>query len=168
MTRRPLQAVVIGSGDAPPQACQDAERLGAMLAQRGVVVVTGGGSGIMAAASKGASEAGGVVVGILPGDRVEGANRWCTVAIPTGMGHGRNALTALAGDLVVVVGGAAGTLSEVSLAWIHGRPILALTAHGGWSARLGGQAVDDQPRAPIVACPTLADLEREVDAVLAG
>ena len=168
MPHRTPQAVVIGSSDAPPEACRDAWRIGAMLAHRGVIVVTGGGGGVMEEACRGAREAGGTTVGILPGDRLDAANPWCSVVVPTGLGHARNAVTALAGDLVVVVGGAAGTLSEVSLAWIHDRPVLALTAHGGWAERLGGRGVDERPRPPVVACPTLDDLEREVDAILAA
>jgi len=100
--------------------------VGRGLADKGAVVVCGGRGGVMAAASKGAAEAGGVVVGILPGlDRAE-ANEWVTVAIATGLGELRNGLVVRGADAVVAVGGAYGTLSEIALALQSRVPVFGL------------------------------------------
>jgi len=143
-----------------------AEAIGQLLAARGITLVTGGRGGVMEAASRGAHQGGGLVVGILPGDSLEGANPWCTVVIPTGLGHARNAVNALAGDLVIAVGGSAGTLSEICFAWLQGKPILALCGQGGWAEELAGKTVDPRPRAPLLRCEGLEELERELDSLL--
>lgn len=82
----------------------------------------------MAAACQGAAEAGGTTVGILPGtDRAE-ANQWVTVAIPTGLGELRNGLIARTADVMIAVGGAYGTLSEIALALKIGIPVLGISS----------------------------------------
>lgn len=157
---RPLQATVIGDSDAPAKTLEAAERVGAMLARLGITLVTGGLAGVMEAASRGARRAGGLVVGILPSSRLEDANPWCTVVVPTGLGHARNALTVLAADFVVALGGGAGTLSEICFAWIHGRPVFVLEGYGGWSDRLGGSPLDHRGTSRIQVCRSLEELER--------
>ena len=93
-------------------------------------MITGGGPGVMEAASRGAAQAGGLVVGILPGrDRSE-ANRWVGVALPTGLGELRNGLIVRCTDALVAVGGAYGTLSEIALALTAGVPVVGL---GTWA-----------------------------------
>jgi uncharacterized protein (TIGR00725 family) len=163
MSPRPFQVSLIGPSEAPPATLAVAEAIGAALARRGVTLITGGRGGVMAAASRGAAQAGGLCIGITPGRDHSQANPWCSVVIPTGIGDARNAVTALAGDLVISIGGAAGTLSEISLAWIHGRPILGLTGHGGWTDALAGGAVDHRPRDPVQRCEDLDALLRAVD-----
>jgi uncharacterized protein (TIGR00725 family) len=96
------------------------------LAEAGAVVVCGGLGGVMEAACRGAAEAGGLTVGLLPGDNRAAANRWVRVAIPTGMGELRNGLVVRAADVVVAVGGEYGTLSEIALALKIGRPVIGL------------------------------------------
>lgn len=158
--RRPLQAAVIGDSDPPEHVIRMAEDLGRLLARLGITVVCGGLGGVMQGVSRGAREAGGLVVGILPSHRLEEANPWCTVVIPTGMGHARNVLTALAGDFVIALGGGAGTLSEICFAWIHGRPIFLLAGAGGWSDRLRGEPLDARATSVIRSCASLEELER--------
>ena len=117
---------VVGAGSASESLERAAASVGALLAARGVTVVCGGLGGVMAAVSRGASEAGGTVVGLLPGvDRAD-ANPWVTVAIPTGMGELRNGLIVRACDGMIAVGGEYGTLSEVALALKAGRPVVGL------------------------------------------
>jgi uncharacterized protein (TIGR00725 family) len=159
---RAPQTSVIGDSDTGRAQLLAAEEVGEMLAQHGITVVTGGRGGVMEAAGRGAMRAGGLVLGILPSADPRDASPWCSIVLPTGMGHARNALTALAGDLVISVGGGAGTLSELCLAWIHRRPILLYTGHGGWSDRLDEAGLDPRRGAPIRACPNLQSLEREV------
>jgi uncharacterized protein (TIGR00725 family) len=117
---------VVGPGDASPQEQQDAEAIGRALAADGAVIVSGGLGGVMAAASRGARKAGGTVVGILPGADRAAANEWVTIAIPSGLGELRNGLVVRAADVVVAVGGAYGTLSEVALALKTGTPVVGL------------------------------------------
>lgn len=112
----PAYVAVVGARAATDADLADAEAVGALLAERGAIVVCGGRGGVMAAASKGCAQAGGTVIGILPGlDRSE-ANEWVTIAIPTGLGELRNGLIVRAADAMIAIGGAHGTLSEVALA----------------------------------------------------
>ncbi len=165
MSRRPLQATLIGPSQAPTALLSAAEAIGAALAQRGITLVTGGRGGVMEAASRGAALSGGLVVGVLPGSELAQANRWCSVVLPTDLGHARNALTVLAGDLVICIGGAAGTLSEICFAWLQGRPILGLRGHGGWTDALAGQALDHRPQAPLQSCDSLDELLDALDSI---
>ena len=117
---------VVGPSDAGEQEQQDAETVGRALAHAGAIVVTGGRGGVMAAASRGAAEAGGVTLGILPGTDRREANEFVKIAVPTGLGELRNGLVVRAADALVAVGGAYGTLSEVALALRAGVPVIGL------------------------------------------
>jgi uncharacterized protein (TIGR00725 family) len=128
MSRTPYVAVV-GPGDASPQELHAAEEVGAGLAARGAIVVTGGLGGVMEAASRGAKSRRGRTIGILPGDDRDAANGWIDIAIATGLGELRNGLVVRAVDAVVAVGGGHGTLSEVALALKLGRPVVGV---GTW------------------------------------
>ncbi|HJQ44603.1 MAG TPA: dethiobiotin synthetase [Jatrophihabitantaceae bacterium] len=120
---------VIGPADADQTTCELARSVGGLLAAAGVTVVTGGLGGVMAAAADGATSAGGVAVGLLPGaDRADGSPH--TVLLPTGLGELRNALLVRAADGVIAVGGSWGTMSEIALAQRTGVPVVVL---GGWS-----------------------------------
>jgi uncharacterized protein (TIGR00725 family) len=126
---RRLYVAVVGPGEADERQIADAEEIGRELAAAGVIVVCGGLGGVMEAASRGAAEPGGTVVGLLPGrDRVAG-NRWLTIALPTGLGELRNGLIIRCADAVIAVGGAYGTLSEVALALKAG---VAVVGIGTW------------------------------------
>lgn len=164
--RRAPQVVVIGDSAAPPALLRTAEALGTRIARLGCTLITGGRGGIMEAASRGARRAGGVVIGIVPGSGFAEGNRWCSVVLPTGLGHARNALTALAGDVVVAVGGGAGTLSELAFAWMHGRPILVLQGTGGWADGLPGDGLDARRSSTITACADLDACEQALRALL--
>ncbi|MCW5892569.1 MAG: TIGR00725 family protein [bacterium] len=123
---RPLQIAVAGGGTCGPRAARQAETLGRALAEGGAVVICGGLGGAMAAVSRGARAAGGLVVGLLPGYAHADGNPWLGVALPTGIGHARNVLVAAAGDVLVALPGAHGTLSEIALARVLGRPVVVL------------------------------------------
>ncbi len=113
-----------------------AHDVGRLLAEAGAVVVCGGLGGVMEAACRGAKEAGGLTVGILPGYDRRAANRWVDVAIATGLGEARNTLVVRASDAVIAIGGEYGTLSEIAFALKLGRPVVGLST---WSlARTGG------------------------------
>jgi len=122
MVARRIQVSVIGSG--PHEAA--AREVGRLLAGRGCVVVTGGLDEVMAWALRGAREAGGTTLAILPGERREHANRWADHVVVTGIGHARNLAVAASGDAVIAVGGSYGTLAEIAFALRLGRRVVAL------------------------------------------
>ena len=124
-----IHVAVVGAGDGPPDLLARAEAVGRGLAEGGAVLVCGGLGGVMEAACRGARDAGGLTVGLLPGDDRSAANPWVAVAIPTGLGELRNGLVVRAADAVVAVGGAFGTLSEIALALKRGTPVIGL---GTW------------------------------------
>ena len=119
----------MGAGFASPQQTDAAEAVGRALAEAGAVVICGGLGGVMEAACRGAKEAGGTTVGILPGHDRSAANPYVDVAIATGFGEARNALVVRAADALIAVGGEYGTLSEIALAVKAGKPVVGL---GSW------------------------------------
>jgi uncharacterized protein (TIGR00725 family) len=125
-TRRPVIAVV-GSGTCSNEVASAAYEIGRLIAENGGVVVTGGMTGVMEAASRGAHDAGGLVLGILPGIDASEANEAVDVAIPTGMGQLRNGLVVSAGEAVIAVAGEWGTFSEIGFALKTGKPVI------GWN-----------------------------------
>lgn len=156
--RRP-QVGIIGSSEADDAMMRLAFGAGAVVAKLGAALVTGGRDGIMAAASRACAEAGGIVIGVLPGTGMDEANSHCHYVIPTGLGWARNVITAIAGDVIIVIGGAAGTLSEIAYAWMYDRPIIALSESGGWAKRLAGHSIDHRRKDTIVDCRTIEELE---------
>jgi len=128
MTKGPVIAVVGGSA-VDDRTYLVAKEVGRLLAEADAVVINGGYSGVMEAASWGASEAGGTVIGILQGTDTGEGNAHLTHAIATGMGKGRNTIIAISCDAMIAIDGGYGTLSEVAQALNHGRPVVAL---GSW------------------------------------
>lgn len=123
---RPLRIAVVGGSRATEEEAAAARRLGAEVATAGAVVVCGGRGGVMEAVARGAAEAGGWTVGILPGADEAEANPWIRLPLPTGMGEARNALVVRSAQAVVAVGGGWGTLSEIALAGAVGCPVALL------------------------------------------
>jgi uncharacterized protein (TIGR00725 family) len=121
---------VVGAGRSDPAVDRVAEEVGACIGRSGAVLVCGGLGGVMEAACRGAAATGGITVGILPGEDRRAANRWVTVAIPSGLGEARNALVVRTAEVVVAVGGEYGTLSEIALALKIGRPVVGV---GTWT-----------------------------------
>lgn len=120
---------VVGSGDTEKRHDPLAMEVGSLIARHGAVMVCGGLSGIMEAASRGAAQEGGTTIGILPGsDKVE-ANPHITFPIPTGLGVARNVLVVRTADVLIALPGGPGTLSEIALALNIGKPVVDL---GGW------------------------------------
>ncbi len=131
---------VIGASNATEWELTTAEALGRALAEAGCVLVCGGLGGVMNAAARGAEGAGGVSIGILPGDDRDDSSRHLTVAIATGFGEARNAIVARSADAVVAVGGEFGTLSEIALALKMSKPVIGI---GTWE--LGRDDLDSDP-----------------------
>jgi hypothetical protein len=120
---------VIGAGDCDADAADTARELGRLLAVEGYTLICGGRGGIMAAASQGATEAGGQTIGVLPGLSRQDANASITIPLATGLGHMRNYLVVLNADAVVALDGEWGTLSEIALAKKIGRQVVGM---GRW------------------------------------
>jgi len=117
---------VCGASQATPSQLDAAREVGKLLAESGAVVINGGLDGVSGAASECAPLAGGMVVGLLPGEDRVGANGNLTLALPTGMGQARNLLIVTAAESVIAIGQGWGTLSEIALAKRLGRPLVAL------------------------------------------
>ena len=122
---------VIGGSECTADERALAQEVGRLLAQAGVGVVCGGRGGVMEAACRGAREAGGLTIGILPGEAADEGNPHLTAALPTGMGEARNVIVVKAGEAVIAIGGGLGTLSEIAHALRLGKPVVAL---GSWRA----------------------------------
>jgi uncharacterized protein (TIGR00725 family) len=120
-----------------------AEEVGRRLAVAGVVLVCGGGGGVMEAASRGAAEAGGEVIGIVPGTSPDDANQYCSHVVATGIGHARNLAVVCSGEAVIAIGGEWGTLSEIGFARVIGHEVVALRSWemNGREGMAGGPGV---------------------------
>lgn len=125
MKRKPIIAV-IGAGQASRTGYEKAYEVGRQIAASGAVLLCGGLGGIMEAASRGCSEADGMVVGILPGSEGEDANAYVQIALPTNLGHARNVVIAHSANALVAVEGGYGTLSEMAVALKLGRRVVTL------------------------------------------
>jgi uncharacterized protein (TIGR00725 family) len=128
VTDRPYVALV-GSGTAAGDLYEKARTVGRLVAERGGTVVCGGLSGVMEAAARGATEAGGVSIGLLPDEDRRRQNSYLTYSVATGTGQARNLAVVCSGDVVIAVGGEYGTLSEIGLARKIGRRVVVLE---GW------------------------------------
>ena len=117
---------VFGGRDASPELLEKAELFGKMVAENGWLLMCGGRMGIMEAVSKGCYEAGGTVIGILPGIDHQDANPYLSIPIATGIGLARNEILACACDVAVAIGGKYGTLSETGHALQYGKPMISL------------------------------------------
>jgi len=150
---RPPQIAVIGKGTPDPEVEQLAFDVGDRLARAGAVVVCGGLGGVMDGASRGASSAGGTVIGIVPTTETADANPYCTHVVATGVGHARNLAVVSSGDAVIAVGGEWGTLSEIAFARALGRTVVALeswTVSGPGPMEAGpGIEVVSEPQAAV-------------------
>lgn len=109
-----------------------AEELGRRIAENHYILVNGGMQGVMEASARGASQAGGIIIGILPGKNLSEANPYIDIPIATGIGYMRNSMVVLNSDILVAIDGEYGTLSEIAYAQIFSRPVLGLKT---WNIR---------------------------------
>jgi uncharacterized protein (TIGR00725 family) len=128
--------------------------VGRLVARSGGVIVSGGMGGVMAAASKGAKEAGGLTIAFLPSMDRATANPYVDIVFPTGLGRARNLLTARGCDALIMIGGGCGTLNELTVAYADGRPVVVLRGSGGWSDRIepvlyDGKYLDERKTVPV-------------------
>lgn len=161
-THRKPQVCILGSAEPGSAAHALAGDAGEWLARHGITVVSGCGSPATRVAAERARAAGGIVISIIPSDEMPAPDWPATVVLPCGMGDARNLLMALAGDACLVIGGRAGTISEVCLAWLHRRPLLPLVGCGGWSDGLERNPPDERGNSPILPWESIAALERQL------
>ncbi len=135
-------AVIGGDRGSPgsSDALASAEEVGRLIARGGHVLVCGGRGGVMEAACRGARAEGGHTIGILPGPDTADVNEFVEFPIVTNLGAARNTLVVLSASAVIAVDGSYGTLSEIALALIHGRPVIGL---GTWRIS-DGSGVEDR------------------------
>ncbi|MBN2035402.1 MAG: TIGR00725 family protein [Chitinispirillaceae bacterium] len=140
MATRPVVGVIGSGGTIDEKQYHQAYEVGTYLAQRNAVLVCGGLGGIMEAASRGAAENGGTIIGILPSTARDDANAFVTVSIPTGMGVARNALVAHTADVLIAFPGAFGTLSEMAIALDLQKSVVCMPR--AWDLRKAGTFAD--------------------------
>ncbi len=121
-----LQIGVIGAGQCSEAGAAAAEEVGREIVRNRALLICGGLGGVMAAAARGASEAGGTTVGILPGIQMEDANPHITIPIVTGLSHARNVVLVRSAHALIAIEGGYGTLSEIAIALKLGKPVIGL------------------------------------------
>ncbi|MDI3280785.1 MAG: TIGR00725 family protein [Bacillota bacterium] len=147
---------VIGqSGPISEEVAQIAAAVGREVARAGAILFTGGRNGVMEAACRGAKEAGGLTVGILPGDSIAEGNPYLDVPVTTGLGFDfRSTILIHSSDAVIMIGGCNGTLGELSTAYLNLKPVVVLEKTGGWTDRLrevayDGRYLDERRNVPL-------------------
>ncbi len=126
MLNNKLLISVIGGHDTDIETSDLAYQVGGMVARLKAILICGGLDGVMEHAARGAKEAGGMTVGILPGADKREANAWIDIPIPTGLGYTRNTLVAGAADIIVALKGREGTLSEIAMALTAKKPVIGI------------------------------------------
>ena len=121
-----VPVAVIGPRQATPAQYAAAQAVGRGIAEMGLALICGGRAGVMEAACRGAAEAGGVAIGVLPDTEPQAANPYATVVIASGIGEARNAVIARAALCLVAIGDNFGTLSEVALGRQFGKLVVGL------------------------------------------
>ena len=127
--RQSIRVGVIGGASPRPEFLDKAKKIGRLIAEKGALLVCGGLSGVMEAAARGVSEAGGLSIGILPGGSIRDANPYIDVPVATAMGYSRNMLVVINSDVLIAVDGEYGTLSEIAYGRVYGKRIIGI---GTW------------------------------------
>lgn len=135
---------VIGASEISKEIRDKTIEIGKLIAKYNYAIACGGLSGVMEAVCKGAKENGGFTIGIIPSTDKSIANKYIDLVIPCPFSQARNILVVLTGDVCLAISGKAGTLSEISFAWIYLKPIVALTNVEGWSSKIANQKLDDR------------------------
>jgi uncharacterized protein (TIGR00725 family) len=140
--------------------------LGRRLVDDGFFIACGGMYGVMESVCRGAHNSPmyvtGSTIGFIPSIDRNTANPFCDIVIPTGMGLARNILLVNTSDLLIAVGGGAGTLSEISYAWQTGKTVLCCTQFSGWSADLAGKSLDDRMQQLLIPVNSLEQIRNEL------
>jgi len=164
MKDKKKQIAIIGSSKAicTKKAYEQAYHLGKELAKRNCIVLTGGGLGVMEAALKGAKEADGLTLAILPWENIKKVNDYADVVVATGIGWSRNSINLSSCDGAIIVGGGAGTLNEASYAYMLSKPVVALASSGGTAKKLAGTYLDIRKTERIFSAETSLEAANKI------
>jgi uncharacterized protein (TIGR00725 family) len=121
---------VMGPALCLPDVYNLAREVGFLIGKKGAILICGGRGGVMEASARGAREAGGITIGILPNASAEDANPYIDIPIVTDLGNARNAINVLTSQVIIAVHGSYGTLSEIALALKCHTPVVGL---GTWN-----------------------------------
>jgi len=154
---------VIGGSEISNEIRDKTIEIGRLIAKHNYAIACGGLTGVMEAVCKGAKEEGGFTIGIIPFLEKSAANKYVDLVIPCPFSQARNIIVVLTGDLCVAIGGKAGTLSEISFAWIYQRPIVALTNIEGWSSKIANTKLDDRRSDMIYGVKTPKEAIEKID-----
>jgi len=139
---------VIGGSSCNEKIAEIAYQVGRGIAERGGILICGGMGGVMEAACKGAREAGGLTIGILPGNSIESANPYVDIPIATGFGEARNVIITRTAQALIAIDGKYGTLSEIAFAIIFRKPVIGINT---WDIRAPIKKVADAESAVELA-----------------
>lgn len=162
---RKFQIGVIGYNDdrCTEVAKEIAYDVGKEIAISGSVLLCGGLGGVMEAACRGAKEANGTTVGVIPQDNFSFANQFCDIVICTGIGFARDFIVATSSDAIIAIGGGIGTLIEMSVGYMIKKKVVAISPSGGVSDIYAGKYLDERKRVLIESAP---DAKAAVQAIL--
>lgn len=157
---------VIGASEIDNKTEKMTIEIGRLLAKNRYAVSCGGLTGVMEAICKGVKEENGLTIGIIPYKEKSAANKYVDIAIPVPFSQARNIVVVLSGDICVAIGGKAGTLSEIALSWIYGKPIIALSNVEGWSSKLAGEKIDDRRTDQIYKVNTPEEVLKKINEIM--
>jgi len=160
-----MQIGIIGSNKSQcsEELYEFSYNLGLFLGKNGNTIINGGMQGTMEGVSKGVKDSKNIqskVVGILPFDNKEKANKYLDIIIPTGIGFARNSVIVLSSDILIALGGGAGTLNEISYAWQFGKKVYCYTGTEGWSKKLANENLDSRKEGLLIGFNTLEELSK--------
>lgn len=145
-------------------------KLGKLLSEREINLVTGGKLGIMEAVLKGVkngtSENKPITIGIIQDEAKSKGNAYCDIIIPTGMGTARNKVLVNTSDIIIAIAGGAGTLSEIAFAWQMNKPIIAYTGFDGWAKQLAGTKIDHLSKYPLYSAESISEIMELLDSLI--
>ncbi|MFX1572543.1 MAG: TIGR00725 family protein [Promethearchaeota archaeon] len=161
---------IIGASEISKEIREKTVEIGRLIAKNNFAIACGGLSGVMEAVCKGAKEEGGFTIGIIPFLEKSAANKYVDLVIPCPFSQARNIVVVLTGDICLAISGKAGTLSEISFAWIYQKPIVALTNIEGWSSKIANTKLDDRRsdiiygvKTPKEAIEKIVELFKKID-----
>jgi uncharacterized protein (TIGR00725 family) len=161
---RKLQIAVIGYNNECSEVARNmAYEVGKSIATSGAVLVCGGLGGVMEAACRGAKDAGGTTVGVIPQEEFSHANQFCDIVVCTGIGFARDFIVASSADAIIAVGGGVGTLIEMGVGYMTRKTVVTIAGTGGVAEMYGGKYLDERNRVKILVAP---DAKTAVDMIV--
>ncbi|HDN98052.1 MAG TPA: TIGR00725 family protein [bacterium] len=143
----------VGDENLNEEILEKAERVGFLIAKKGGILLCGGLGGIMEASAKGAKKAGGITVGILPGEK-EKANKYIDIPIATNLGFFRNYIIVASSDALIGICGRWGTMNEISLSMALNKPTIILKGSGGTCDILSRQDILERFKRKVIVATT--------------